>query len=127
MPTDYCPLCYARLEVREVAPCMECGHKPEEIEQTLAGRHTFIERRIFGNLTLVLCDFCEVDFGSFAPEFFGLPRRTRLGLGQMDFVRMLDHVVIGQDKFCPQYGYRLAFLEFAAQARQMHQPSTSGA
>jgi hypothetical protein len=41
---------------------MECGHDPAEIEQARAGKHTYAEYRIFGDLSLVLCNFCDVDF-----------------------------------------------------------------
>lgn len=123
MNPDYCPLCNTLLEVRDVSPCMDCGHRPEEIEHTLAGRHTFTERRIFGNLTLVLCDFCEVDFGSYDPAFFGLPRTAGIGFDKMDLVRTIDTISIGKDKYCPQCDYRLAFLEFVDKVRRMNQSS----
>jgi hypothetical protein len=99
---------------------MECGHLPEEIEHALCGRHTYTEVRIFGELSLILCDFCQVDFSSYDPEFFGLPKHTKIGLGSMNFVRPIDEVVITQDKYCPSCHYRLAFLKFLAQARTLN-------
>ena len=123
MNRDYCPLCHSPLEIRDVAPCMECGHRPEEIEHALTGQHTYTEQRIFGTLTLILCDFCEADFGSFYPEFFGLPWNARTSFDKMDFVRSVDEVVIGKDKYCPECDYRLAFLEFVEKARCLHQQS----
>ena len=80
MKATHCPLCYEPLEVREVGPCMECGFDPKEIEHARAGIHTYAEYRIFGDLTLVLCDFCQCDFSSYDPTFFGLPRGTRVGM-----------------------------------------------
>lgn len=115
-----CPLCYSLLEVKDVAPCMYCGWLPEEIEHALAGKHTYAEMRIFGDLTLVLCDFCQVDFGSFHPDFFGLPPNARIGYEKMQFVRSVDNIVIGKDKFCPECGCRLAFLKFVEQAHKLH-------
>jgi hypothetical protein len=50
---------------------MECGFFPEEIEHVKAGKHTYAEWRIFSELSLVLCNFCYVDFGSYDPTFFG--------------------------------------------------------
>ncbi len=117
MSISYCPLCHALLEIREVAPCMDCGHLPEEIEHALTGQHTYAEMRIFGDLTLILCNFCQVDFGSYDPGFFGLPQDARIGFDTMEFVRSVDAVSIGKDKYCPECGRRLAFLEFVDQAR----------
>ncbi len=120
MSETHCPLCYSALEVRDVAPCMECGNLPEEIEHALAGRHTYAEMRIFGDLTLVLCDFCQVDFGSFNPEAFGLPRGARIGFEKMQFLRSVEGVRIGKDKVYPSCNYRLPFLKFVQRARELH-------
>ena len=70
MSTDYCPLCHTRLEVRKVAPCVDCGHLEEEIDHALNGQHTYAEMRVFGELNIILCNFCQVDFGSYDPQFF---------------------------------------------------------
>ncbi len=59
MQATNCPICYELLEVREVGPCMECGSDPREIEEARANWHTYAEYRIFGELALVLCDFCQ--------------------------------------------------------------------
>lgn len=103
-----------------MAPCMECGNIPQEIEHALAGKHTYAEMRTFGDLSLVLCDFCKVDFGSYDPTFFGLPRDARIGYEKMQFLRTVDHVFIGKDKYCSQCGFRLPFLRFVRQARELH-------
>jgi hypothetical protein len=120
MTDTHCPICYAPLEIRDVAPCMNCGAIPHEIEHALSGKHTYAEFRIFGDLTLVLCDFCMLDFGSYYPEYFGLPKDARIGYGNMAFVRAVDEVNIGKDKYCPDCGERLAFLKVVAQARALH-------
>lgn len=120
-----CPLCYADLETIDVAPCWECGHLTEEIEHALAGQHTYAEMQIFGDLTAVLCNFCQVDFGSFHPEYFGLPRDARIGYEKMQFVRDLTDVFIGKDKYCPQCNLRLAFLKFVVAARQFHEDANA--
>jgi hypothetical protein len=60
------------------------------------------------------------DFGSFRPEYFGLPHGTKLGFGEMQFVREASEVFIGRDKFCPQCDLRLAFLKFVVAARELH-------
>jgi hypothetical protein len=64
--------------------------------------------------------FCQVDFGSYDPTFFGLPKDARIGYGKMQFVRVVEDVHIGKDKYCPECGYRLAFLEFLEKARELH-------
>lgn len=100
---------------------MDCGHDPVEIEQARAGEHTYAEYRIFGDLSLVLCNFCGVDFSSYHAEFFGLPRGTRLGHGERDwqFVREVSPA-ISKDKCCTACGHRLPFLEFVVKARELH-------
>jgi hypothetical protein len=121
MSETHCPLCYTELEVADVAPCMECGNLPEEIEHALAGKHTYAEMRIFDDLALVLCDFCQVDFGSFNPEIFGLPRDARIGYDKMQFLRDVEEIRIGKDKVCPSCKYQLPFLKFVQQARELHE------
>ena len=122
MQATHCPLCYEPLEVRDVGPCMDCGFYPEEIEHALAGMHTYAEYRIFGDLSLVLCSFCDADFASYDPTFFGLPRGNRIGLDRpqgWEFVRAVPPVIT-KDKCCANCGYRLPFLEFVARARELH-------
>lgn len=119
----HCPLCHTELEETDVAPCMECGHLAQEIEDALAGRHAYAEMRIFGELSLVLCNFCQVDFGAFDPEFFGLPRNDRIGYQKMQFVHAVAEVFIGRDKYCPQCNLRLSFLKFVVAAREFHRES----
>jgi hypothetical protein len=107
-------------EVTDVAPCMKCGNIPEEIEHALAGKQPYAEMRLFGDLTLVLYDFCQLDFGSSDPTFFGLPREARIGDDKMQFLRTVEKVFICKDKCCPQCGYRLPFLKFVRKARELH-------
>jgi hypothetical protein len=121
MQATHCPLCFEPLEVRDVAPCMDCGHDPQEVEHARAGRHTYAEYRIFGELSLVLCDFCQVDFGSYDPTWFGLPRGTRIGFGERDWqlIRSVSPTTT-RGRCCAACGHRLSFLEFVLQARALH-------
>jgi hypothetical protein len=115
----HCPLCFEPLEVREVGPCMACGSHPREIDEARAGKHTYAEWCIFGELRLVLCNFCSSDFSSYDPTFFGLPRRTDIGMNTWQFVRDVQPMIV-KDKCCPACGHRLPFLEFVARARELH-------
>ncbi len=62
-----------------------------------------------------------VDFGSQDPTYFGLPPKTRIGFEKMQLVRAVDGAPIGRDKFCPRCDRRLAYLEFVAAARELHE------
>ena len=122
MQREQCPACFAVLEVRDVAPCDECGADPEELEHFRQGKHTYQRFEIFDGLELNLCDFCMVDFGSRDPSYFGLPRSSRIGFERMRFVSDVRNPSIGKDKYCPDCGRRLAFLKFVAEARRRHAP-----
>jgi hypothetical protein len=87
MQETYCPLCHGELEVRDVAPCDECGAVAEELEHFKSGKHSYAEYEVFPRLKLTLCNFCDVDFGSRDPTFFGLPRSARIGYEFMRLVR----------------------------------------
>ena len=86
MSAEQCPICFSRLEAREVAPCMDCGHDLQELQHFAEARHTYAEYRIFESLSLVLCSFCRIDFGSYDPTYFGLPASARIGFERMSFV-----------------------------------------
>jgi hypothetical protein len=60
-----CPICNASLETRDVAPCWDCGALPIELSHLAEGRHKYAEFLIF-DTAIILCDFCQVDFGSYA-------------------------------------------------------------
>ncbi|MBK7976177.1 MAG: hypothetical protein IPK07_23855 [Deltaproteobacteria bacterium] len=38
MQETHGPLCFAALEVRDVAPCADCGHDPAELAHLARGR-----------------------------------------------------------------------------------------
>jgi hypothetical protein len=109
------------MEVHEIAPCMDCGHDPQELRHFVEGRHTYSEYRVFDSLSLVLCNFCQVDFGSYDPTYFGLPESARIGFEHMDFVRDVVPSMLSFGKVCPECHHRLDFLEFVSAARKLHQ------
>jgi hypothetical protein len=117
---SHCPLCYAELEVIDVAPCMDCGHIPLEIEHASEGQHTYAEYRVVGDLSLTLCDLCMLEFGLNDPTYFGLPAGSKLGSDTIRFVPSMEDVQILKDKYCPNCRRRLAFLRFVERARQEH-------
>jgi hypothetical protein len=56
MSESNCPICYALLEVREVAPCWDCGADPAELGHLAEGRHKYAEFLIF-DTGIILCNF----------------------------------------------------------------------
>ena len=125
MNESSCPICFTALEVADVAPCMECGHLPQEIEHALSGKHSCAEMRIFGDLTLVLCNFCQVDFGSIDPQYFGLPKNSVIGFQKVQFVRNVMETGVTRDKVCPNCNHRSRFLRFVQAARELNSDGES--
>lgn len=126
MNAEQCPLCFSSLEAHEVAPCMDCGHDPAELQHHAEGRHTYAEYCIFGSLSLTLCNFCQVDFGSYDPAFFGLPPSAHIGFEHMTFVRDWVPPPHTFDKVCPECHRRLSFLQFVSDAREFHLSGING-
>ncbi len=120
MQETNCPVCFGELEVRELAPCDDCGGVPEELEHFRAGKHSYNTYAVFPGLELTLCDFCRADFASYNPEFFGLPKTSRIGLEKMNIVRAVDSPAVLMGKVCTQCGLRLTFARFVVLARERH-------
>jgi hypothetical protein len=120
MQETNCPLCYGELEVRDVAPCDECGAVPQEIEHFAYGKHTYAEYEVFPPLKVTLCNFCDVDFGSYDPTFFGLPPKARIGYQYMRLIEPVRQPTLSKDKYCPTCNLRLSFLRFVHRSRQQH-------
>ena len=115
-----CPICYTGLEVRECAPCDDCGWDPEELRHLEEGQHTYSTWEVYKGLRLTLCDFCSVDFGSYLPEYFGFKDNTRISLDSFEFVRNVENPAAAMDKFCPECSARLRFLEFLRDIREIN-------
>ena len=116
MAESHCPICYDELEVRDVAPCFDCGHDTAELDHLAEGLHSYAEVLAFG-VSIVLCDFCQVDFSSYDPEYFNRTRSTKLGIEEFVFVRELREPGRAKDKFCVRCRRRLAFLRFVGAVR----------
>jgi hypothetical protein len=70
---------------------------------------------------VVLCDFCDVDFGSYYPSYFGLPDCGHVIGEVLDLVRVIDPAPYPiTDGYCDQCKHRLAFLKFLAAVRLSH-------
>ncbi len=110
-----CPICSGSLEERVVAPCFDCGHAPEEIKEYEQGYHKYHVFSLWGE-ELVLCDFCDADFGSYYPDYFGLPEGLPLEY-PLELVRQLEKPLLSKDLYCHQCKHRLAFLSFLANVR----------
>ena len=119
MKKEQCPICFGKLEIVDTAPCCDCGHDQNEIVHYNEGKHTYHELEIFG-ISIILCNYCMVDFSSYEPEYFGLSRSTKVGFGSKSFkeIRILNHLSIQKDKFCPSCGHRLTFLKWLRDIRE---------
>ncbi len=113
---EQCPLCYTSLEVRTCAPCHVCGGDVQEITHFIQGIHTYnvYDTLSYGQLTL--CNICEVDIGSYKPEYWGSPNK-RIGYTDFSLVREIAHPQLVTDKVCPVCGNRKPFLYFVAAVR----------
>lgn len=123
MEPSLCPICSTRLEPRAVSPCFDCGHAPSELEECAQGAHRYYVYAIWGQ-EIVLCDFCDADFGSFYPDYFGLPAGPRQRY-PLELVRRAEAPAVSRDLYCPHCKHRLAFLEFVARARAHNAGSSS--
>ncbi len=116
-----CHICYLGMESRAVAPCYDCGHRESELLELATGDHVYREYRAFGHYSLILCDFCDVDFGSYHPSYFNLPGQTATVGEVLELVRTIDPTPYPiADSYCDSCGHRLAFLKFLSAVRERH-------
>ncbi|AHM59292.1 hypothetical protein D770_05125 [Flammeovirgaceae bacterium 311] len=120
MSKEQCPICYSELEVVDCAPCHDCGHLPEEVEHFKNGRHKYRIYNVFEGLRLQLCDFCDVDFGSYKSEYFGLENGKRITLEDFEIIQELESRNLVKDKYCRECNKRLRFLTFLRNLREMN-------
>src|SRR2546428_3319918 len=72
-----CSACGAPLVLREVAPCLDCGGAPDELEELRTGYHKYARFNLFDGD--VLCDFCVADLPGGDARFWGFPRTFNWG------------------------------------------------
>ena len=115
---DYCPICYTKLEIKECAPCDDCGCNDIEIVHFYEHIHTYTTYNILGLGKLTLCDFCVVDFASYTPLFWQSPTNRRITLEDFEYACIPQNTQIVQDKFCPTCNSRSRFLQFVIHVRE---------
>ena len=119
---EQCPICFSELEIRECAPCDDCGwNAPEELEHLNKQIHTYATYKIYHGLRLTLCNFCAVDFGSYKSEYFGFISGERIDFENFNFFKLLEHPEVAKDKFCSECSRRLSFLKIVAEIRRMNE------
>ncbi len=118
MKKEQCPLCYTDVEVTPCTPCHDCGHFEKEIEKFKNHGGNFTVYDLYEGLTLQLCDFCKIDFGSYKSEFLGFKDGTTIGFENMNFVKTIDSPKMEKDKFCPECSMRMKFLVFIRDLRE---------
>jgi hypothetical protein len=111
-----CPICSGELNEIHVAPCFDCGHAPDEIGECLRGEHEYHRFKLWGQ-SLVLCDFCDADFGSYYPDYFGLPGSLPQDY-PLELAAKPESRAITTDMYCSSCKHRLAFLQFLKAARE---------
>lgn len=115
-----CPICRSGMEQRDMAPCFVCGHMPRELEEFRKGAHTYNEYEVFPGHRMVLCDFCDADFGSYIPDYWGFPSPREMGLGEEQRTGSVESPGIEPDWFCPVCRYRLSFLAVRKRVREQN-------
>lgn len=113
MNSKSCPICYSDLIVLEVTPCMDCGGIITDEQKN----KKYTEYEIMYGLSLILCDFCSVDFGSYDVTYFGLESNKSLGFEHFNFIKEVEYIHSLKDKYCTECKHRLAFLEFVKKCR----------
>ncbi|MEM7346678.1 MAG: hypothetical protein AAF485_20740 [Chloroflexota bacterium] len=107
------------MERIQCAPCYDCGHAPKELAHFEAEKHEYHVFTVFGQ-DIVLCDFCDADFGSYYPDYFGLPGQYPKdwdGFGALQLVRKIYEPKCEPDFYCKQCDHRMAFIKFLKAAR----------
>ena len=114
-----CPVCMGPMQRIPVAPCHSCGHNPDEIGECERGEHEYHSFTLFGH-PVVLCDFCDADFGSYYPSYLGLPGEVPgdYPLGYpLELVQKVEPACRGEDWYCESCRYRGDFLAFLSAVR----------
>ena len=119
MKREQCPICYSELEVKEFAPCDDCGNLEEEINHFNEGKHRYNVYDVYNGLKLQLCNFCDVNFGSYKSEYLGFLDNRRIGFEDFCFISFVNNPSIQSSKYCPECQKGIKFLTFLRDLREM--------
>ena len=101
---------------------MECGG--DEMELDHYQEHNYREYEVYFNQKIILCEFCDVDFGSYDPAHFGFEKGKRVGHKDFNFVKDITEKQLRLDKFCTNCKHRLPFLNFINKCRTENKNGT---
>ena len=126
---EQCPECGDELDIRDVAPCADCGHVHEFVDvlrQDIAENFSHDSKeynlyRAYDEVEVILCTACACGLESFAPDFWGYKGKKRLRFQDLEFLRQINEPVIAKDKFCATCKMRLAFIHFVQSVREVIQ------
>jgi len=94
---------------------MDCGGAESELDHYK--QHTYKEYEIAFGERLILCDFCDVDFGSYKRDFFGFTNKHS-GFEHLQFVRDIHDKSLRKGYFCSSCHMTHSFLKFVAVCRE---------
>jgi len=119
MAKTHCPICYSELIIKDLTPCMDCGGIEEELGHYK--EHHYREYELYFNQRLVLCNFCDVDFGSYDTSYFGFLKSKQIGFQDFKLIREINDKELRKGKFCPDCHRGLIFLKFVQHCREENQ------
>jgi hypothetical protein len=119
MKIEQCPICYSTLEVRLCSPCEDCGYLENNSISLTAEKYQYNIYEVYPGLRIQLCSFCDVDFGSYKPEYLGFDDGRRIGYDKLIFISKLENLSIEKDKYCRSCDKRLKFLKFLKNLREL--------
>lgn len=117
-----CPECGFEMEQIQCAPCYDCGSLPEELTHFHEKEHEYNWYEVFGQ-EVILCDFCDVDFGSYNPSHFSLSRTISYSR-DLKFLALVKEPKIEPDFHCDVCRHRLKFINFRVAANEYNQNAT---
>lgn len=89
------------------------------LELLLDRIHKYNIYEIYNGLKLQLCNFCNVDFGSYKSEYWGFSGNKRIGYENFKLVSSVDNPIIQKTKYCPECNKGLKFLMFLGDLREI--------
>jgi len=115
-----CPVCFEELTIQDCAPCDDCGCNQTEILHFKENKHTYKIYDVHKGLHLTLCDFCDVDFGSYDSKYFGFENGYQLSIKNFKFIKEIENPKISKDMFCAKCSHKINFLNFVFDIRALN-------